>query len=246
MNDKDVKRKETTGENDFVLKSLKISSRAEVDEYGRKDYRTVFVQEGLTTLYVDLEGAWEGKGRPESEGEIKFTLFRIEEKGALGLGAQVGNWKLATSPMCSVEFQAIQGGYEKFPVGIYGVVAQWKEQSIQSEPVSIMEGNGELDFYFRPLQIGIDKCCGETEEEARQRNHSFSSLDIRCLEDVCFYFLAENQLSREWVYEFVIQLVGSDGWVKTRRVLKGKQFIQGEDGKLFLCFSVILLLPAQS
>ena len=27
MNDKDVKRKETTGENDFVLKSLKISSR---------------------------------------------------------------------------------------------------------------------------------------------------------------------------------------------------------------------------
>ena len=41
--------------------------------------------------------------------------------------------------MCSVEFQAIQGGYEKFPVGIYGVVAQWKEQSIQSEPVSIME-----------------------------------------------------------------------------------------------------------
>ena len=155
MNDKDVKRKETTGENDFVLKSLKISSRAEVDEYGRKDYRTVFVQEGLTTLYVDLEGAWEGKGRPESEGEIKFTLFRIEEKGALGLGAQVGNWKLATSPMCSVEFQAIQGGYEKFPVGIYGVVAQWKEQSIQSEPVSIMEGNGELDFYFRPLQIGI-------------------------------------------------------------------------------------------
>lgn len=240
MNDKDIKRKETTGENDFVLKSLKISSCAEVDEYGRKDYRTVFVQEGLTTLYVDLEGAWEGKGRPESEGEIKFTLFRVEEEGALGLGEQVGSWKLATSSLCSVEFQAIQGGYEKFPVGIYGVLAQWKEQSIQSESVSIMEGNGELDFYFRPLQIGIDKCCRETEEEARQRNHSFSSLDIRCLEDVCFYFLAENQLSREWVYEFVIQLVGSDGWVKTRRVLKGKQFIQGEDGKLFLCFSVNL------
>lgn len=239
MNEKDVKMKKTTGENDFILKSLKVSGSAEVDEYGRKNYHTVFVQEGLTTLYVDLEGEWEGKGRDGGMKEIRFALFRVEETGAVGLGEQILVWKPEISPFVGgVEFQAIQGGSEKFPVGIYGVVAQWKEQSIQSEPVYIAPGKGKLDYYFRPLQIGVDKCCRETEEEAKRRNHSFSSLDIKNLDDVCFYFLAENQLSREWTYEFVVQLMGADGWVKARRIIQGKQFIQGEGGKLFLYFSV--------
>ncbi|WP_298611564.1 hypothetical protein [uncultured Odoribacter sp.] len=241
MNEKDVKVKEMLCGNDFVMKSLAMSRSAETDEQGRKNYHTVFVQEGLAVLYVDLEGDWEGE--KEIEAELRFALFQLKEKGSVCLGEQISKLKLRPGKgqwKSEVEFQALLYGDSVFSEGIYGIVARCGEKSIQSEPFYVIEGKGDPASYFRVVQVGVDKCCPETEEEAKRRAHSYSCLDISGLESVCFYFLAENQVKREWVYEFVIQLTGSDGWVKVRRIVRGKQFVQGEEGKLYLCFTVDL------
>lgn len=221
-----------------VLQSVEVSCSADTDEWGRKDYRTVYAQQELTSLYVDVEGQVVAIERDNQEVTLSVALFRIEGDKPVCVARQHAILTLAVAgDFCNAfVFAASEAGKDGFREGVYGIVAQIGEQAIQSEPVFVMGKDGNYASYFRLQQVGIDKYCEETEAEAKARVHSFKCLDISHLKDIHFYLIAENILPEEWVYEFTVQLTGKTGLVKSRRTLKDKQYISDNSGRRFLCF----------
>lgn len=225
-------------ERTIVLQSVEVSCSADTDEWGRKDYRTVYAQQELTSLYVDVEGQVVAVKRDGQEVALSVALFRVEGDKPLCIAQQHAVLTLAAAGdfRNAFVFAASEVGKDGFQEGVYGIVAQIEEQAIQSEPVFVMGKDGNHASYFRLQQVGIDKYCEETEAESKARVHSFKCLNVNQLKDVHFYLIAENVWPEEWVYEFTVQLTGKTGLVKSRRTLKDKQYISDNSGRRFLCF----------
>lgn len=230
-------KREEKPEAGIVFTSIGVSCSDETDEWGRKEYRTVYALQEIASLYVDVEG------EVFSGAELTVALFKVEQDKSVCIAQQ--RQKPVTAPgesffRNSFVFSGQDLREDDFQEGIYGFVAQSGETVLQSEPLFLMGGDGKPASYFRLEQIGIDKNCEETEAEAGARLHSFSCLDIRKLKDVRFYMLAENLWTEEWIYEFTVQLTGRAGRVKARHTIKGKQYISDHAGRKFLCFATEL------
>lgn len=223
--------------------AIGVSCSDETDGEGRKEYRSVFALGEVNTLYVDAE--WENPcyGEKVWETTVITGLFRIEGDKSVCIGQRQEKVQIpADSPVyrysSSFSDKEIEG--EKWLAGIYGIVVQVDGTAVQSDAVYLMEGSGEIGHYFRLTQVGIDKVCQESESEAQARPHSYSCLDYRKLKDIRFYCMAENLLPGEWVYEFILLLSHRNGLFKSRRMVKGKQFVADKGGKTYLCMALDL------
>lgn len=218
-----------------VWETVRVSNRPGRDARGCRDYRTVYACREAAALYADITGRCSGTCRRQQE--VTVTLFRMEAgKAECMARQQVAEIEERPDGTCCVSAGFTADGGE-FAEGIYVVVAENGGQTVQSEPLSLLGGDGRAASYFRPVNVAVDKCCEESEMTAKARKHSFRCLDIRGLLGVRFCLLAENLLDREWVYEFTVQVTEKNGWVKCRYTERGDEYVKTADGKFFLCFT---------
>lgn len=227
----------------FAFTAVKVSDSAEVFLPDGRDYRTVYAAGKVQVLYADVEGINKRYGEADWEAVVEIALFRIDEGKTVCMAqtdCQVQVEKETPLFTCSVSFSAENEDRKHFPEGVYGIVAQTGERSIQSAPLYLMEGKGEITEYLRLKQVGIDKCCDETPEQSAARMHSFRKLNYEGLKDIRFYFFADNLREAEWVYEFRLCLTDAGGRIKAVHTVRGQQFIQDEAGRSLLCFALDL------
>lgn len=240
--EKEHPEQQTAAENKPVFRRIGISCSDETDGNGYKNYRTVFAAGEVQKWYVDVE--WQMSGGGEGgEMELAAGLFRIEGEKSFCIAQAEGKIEpVAETEIYTYSFCFSDEGEDNklFTEGMYGVVVQVNGQAVQSDALYILEGKGDIHDYFQLTQIGIDKVCEETDKEAESRPHSFSCLDIGKLGDVRLYFMAENLLVREWVYEFTVVLSHRNGMFKARKEVKGKQFVKDRTGKSYLYVAVDL------
>lgn len=227
----------------FSFTGLKVSASEEVFLPAGKNYRTVYVAREVEVLFADIEGINKRYDEADWEAEMGVALFRLEGENAVCVAQKEVELRLKkelATFVCPVSFGAEEMGERFFAAGRYGIVAQIGEKTVQSDPIYLMEGNGEVNTYLRLKQVGVDRCSEETPEQASGRLHSFRTLDRNGLKDVRFYFFAENLLQEEWVYEFVVSLTDGKGRIKAMHTIQGKQFIKDESGHSVLCFALDL------
>lgn len=238
-----ARKKNKYSGDEFWFTALKISASGEVFLPAGKNYRRVYAAQEVQNLFADIEGINKRVGDQDWKAEMEIVLFRLEGEKPVCMAqkeTEIEVNKELSVFVCEVSFAAEDIGENCFPVGVYGIVARIGGKSVQSDPVYLMEGNGEVNNYLRVKQVGIDKCCEETPEEASARLHSFRTLDRKGLKDVRFYFFAENLREEDWVYEFIISLTDHTGRMKAMHTVQGKQFIKDGDGRSVLCFALDL------
>ena len=126
----------------------------------------------------------------------------------------------------------------RFQEGAYRVQVMINGQAGVSDEIHLLEPHDLFRDYFQLLDIGFDKCVEEAPDV--QRPHSYQAFAAKGLEDVRFYLVAENFLSSEWTYEFLINVFDANGILKANRVAKGNYYIPNREGKRLLCFALDL------
>lgn len=228
---------------DCGIKSVSVSCSSVADYMGRKNYRTVYGAEELQELYVDLELINKRFGEQSWKADVVIRLYWFDGQKAVPIAEKQGNMTVEKEEG-EVRFGEVFSGSDfsgfTFKEGIYRILVQVNGVGGQSEDIYVMEGKGEPAGYFRVVHTGIDKCCDETEEQSNARPHSYRVLDRSSLKDIRFYFLAQNLLKHEWVYEFVLRVLDGTGNVKVERIVKSGQYIKDPAGNSLLCFAVDL------
>ena len=114
----------------------------------------------------------------------------------------------------------------RFQEGIYRVQVMINGQAGVSDEIHLLESHNSFRDYFQLLDIGFDKCVEEAPDV--QRPHSYQAFSAKGLKDVRFYLVAENFLSGEWTYEFLINVFDTNGILKASRIAK---LLRSESGR---------------
>lgn len=225
-------------EKNFRFTAIRIRNEEKRTEQAGSEYRTVYAACEIPAFYMAVEGVNKKCDESDWESSVIIALFRLEGEKTVCLGQKTERLSVSRDQVLftyETSFMPADIQQESFEAGVYGIVIQGEENTVQSEPLYLMEGSGRPEEYFQIRTLGIDKCCQETENV--KRAHSFSSLNIAGLEDVRFYLLALNLLSREWVYEFRIRLTEEETGREKIRIIRGKQYTRTKEGESVLCFA---------
>lgn len=225
----------------WLVGRVQVSASREQDYRGDKDYRTVYAVEELKKLYVDTEIFNLHCGGEKQYCTIAVHLFRLEGAKTVCVAEKSGSIELETNDNHVLyeeilNSQDLQGGIWK--EGVYRLYIDAGGVSSQSDDIYIIQGNGQVEEYFRTMYVAIDRVCDETDEESGKRLHSFRELNVKDLKNVRFLFMAQNILQKKWMYEFVIRVVGQNGALKSVQTVKSSHFIKDQAGNdnALLCF----------
>lgn len=227
----------------WIVGRVQVSVSCEQDYRGDRDYRTVYASGEIKELYVDTEVFNQHCGGENQKCSISVRLFRLEEQKFVCIAEKNGSLELESADT-QVTYEEIltvrdlkDGAWKE---GIYRLYVDVGGVAGQSDDIYIIEGDGQSDKYFRTMYVAIDRVCEETDEEAGKRPHSFRMLDSNDLKNVRFLFMAQNLLPKEWVYEFIIRVVGQNGILKSMQRAKAAHFMKDQEGNdnALLCFGV--------
>lgn len=227
----------------WIVGRVRASVDPGQDYRGDRDYRTVYAVGEIKELYVDTEVFNQHCGGDNQKCNISVHLFRLEGEKAVCIAEKNGSMELETDDT-QVAYEEIltaqdlkDGAWQE---GVYRLYVEIGGEAGQSDDIYIIEGSGESDKYFRPMYVAIDRVCEETDETASKRPHSFRVLDSQDLKSVRFLFMAQNLLQKEWIYEFVIRVVGQNGILKSMQTAKAAHFMKDQEGhdNALLCFGI--------
>lgn len=224
----------------FRFKSIRVSCSNVVDFAGNRRYRSVFRLNEVGTFYVDTElinKQFDGK---PWEAEIVAVLFYMNGKQPMPVAQKGGKITIQETDATSrftTTFSAEDFSNFSFQEGIYRVQVAINGQAGITDEIHLLEAHDLFGDYFRLLDIGFDKCAEEAPDVQRPR--SYQALALEGMTDVRFYVVAENFLSQEWTYEFIINIFDTNG-IKATRVAKGNYYIPNRDQKRLLCFAIDL------
>lgn len=228
--------------NAFITR-VQVSADAGQDYRGERDYRTVFHVTELERLYVDVSVLNKRVGEEAWSGVLSFRLLYLAEGKAVCLSDKQVNLKFAAGGAegiysgCFAKEDLPGDGWQE---GVYRVEVEMEGCKVQSEDIYLEPGDGKAVSSFRIIHAALDRVCGETEEMAARRAHSFRMMAKDGLENVRFLLVAQNLLGKEWVYEFIIRVVARDGRLKAARRAKAAQFMKDQAGNSLLCFGMDL------
>ena len=228
--------------NAFITR-VQVSADAGQDYRGERDYRTVFHVTELERLYVDVSVLNKRVGEEAWSGVLSFRLLYLAEGKTVCLSDKQVNLKFAAGGAegiysgCFAKEDLPGDGWQE---GVYRVEVEMEGCKVQSEDIYLDPGDGKAASSFRIIHAALDRVCGETEEMAARRAHSFRMMAKDGLENVRFLLVAQNLLGKEWVYEFIIRVVARDGRLKAARRAKAAQFMKDQAGNSLLCFGMDL------
>ncbi len=225
----------------FKFKSIRTSVSEVVDYVGNKHYRSVFRLNEVETLFVDTEIVNKLFDEKPWEAEIMAVLFYMDGKQPVAIAQKGGKVVIPETEAIfqfTTTFSAEDFTDFSFREGIYRVQVVINGQAGVSDEIHLLEAHDYFKDYFKLLDIGFDKCVEEAPDV--QRPHSFQMIALDGLKDIRFYLVAENYLSHEWTYEFIINIFDANGMLKASRVAKGNYYIPNRDGKRLLCFALDL------
>lgn len=225
------------------IREVRAGIREDRDYHGERNYRTVYAIGELETLWVDTEVINKTFGESSWEATMTVRLFQLQGQSAHCIAEKQSGVKLEKEDSLIV-FTDILGKEDlpdgKWEPGAFRILAEVDGVTGQSEDIYIIQGTGQPEEYFRLLHAGLDRNCDETEEEARQRPHSFQMFNRDGLKNVRFFLMAQNLVGQEWVYEFVIRVINKDGSIKALQPAKAAHFIKDQGGNSILCFGIDL------
>lgn len=222
---------------DFEFKSIQTSCRNTVDDVGQKNYRTVYRSSEVSVLYVDTEWINRRFTQHDWEADVTVGLFYIEGEKNILVGEKRDKLVVPKEiDVCGYELEFNRDDLNDFSFreGLYRVQVVINGAAGISDVIYLMESHEQLADYFKLLDVGFDRCCEEDPEH--ERPHSFNALNIEGLIDVRFYFIAQNKLPREWVYEFVIHIRNEKGEHKATRVVKANNYATNQAGESLIFF----------
>lgn len=226
-----------------VIRNLRVSVCSETDCHGEKDYRSVFGTGETGQLYADAEIFNREFGVASREWTLTFRFFRLVGEKSECISARSN--KITLEPEDSLViytetfvFADMPGN--KLEEGTYRVLADINGVAFSSDDIYVLPGNGVPEEYFRLLQAGLDRSADESEEVARNRPHSFRMFDESGLKGIRFFLMALNLSGREWVYEFVLRVVGKDGSIRVQKTVRSANFTTDRSGNSILCFGLDL------
>lgn len=225
------------------IRSIRISNLVEEDFRGEKSYRTVFGSGELQCLFVDTEIFNKKFGEVAWEGVFTIRLFRIDGHKAQCVAEKSGRVDIQPSDSLIVYAEILEKKdllAKQWEEGVYRIVVDLDGVAEQSDDIYVISGNGHPQEYFRLLHAGLDRSGEESEDEIRQRPHSFRMLNAEGLKNVRFFLMAHNLVGTDWVYEFVIRVICRDGTIKALQVAKAANFIKDQAGNSILCFGIDL------
>jgi len=226
----------------FKFKSIRTSTSDVIDFAGNKHYRTVFRLNEVETLFVDTELINKQFDEKSWEAEMIAVLFYMNGEQPVPVAQKERKIVIQETESVS-HFTTIFSAEDftgfTFREGVYRVQMIINGEADLSDEIHLLEPHDHFKDYFKLLDIGFDKCVHE-ETPGVQRPHSYRMLAAEGLTDVRFYLVAENNLSREWTYEFIINIFDAHGMMKASRVAKGNYYVPNRDGKRLLCFAIDL------
>lgn len=245
MTDKHTDRVQEQMPGACAIQRVQVSCKPEENYLGEKSYRTVFNLQEAETLFVDIELL--NKQSEESDRKVSIHVLLYWFDGEKGVCVAEKTGVIAFHKEDGLvrysELIAAKDLNEfKLREGVFRVFVEAGGAQGSSEDFFLMEGRDRVDECCRVLDAGIDRCCDETQAENEGRMHSFRVLSKAGLKDVRFYMLAQNLLSKEWVYEFVIRVLSENGDTKLlRRVVSG-QYMKTSSGN---CIYFVVDLSGQ-
>lgn len=224
------------------ITGVQASSRPDINYLGDRNYRTVFSLQEAETLFVDTGLLNKRYGEKEWQAAVTVRLYWFDGEKASCIAEKSGTVK-AGKEESDVRYEEVftpadRNGWA-LKEGIYKIVTEIAGICGQSDDIYLVESHAQAAEYCRILDAGIDRCCGETEEQCNARPHSFNGLDKTGLKDVRFYLMAQNLLKQEWVYEFIIRVLSGDGGTKALRRVTSGQYVKTPSGN-HICFAVDL------
>ncbi len=236
-----VSRDQAATDINFKFKSIRTSCSGSIDFAGNKRYRTVFRLNEVERLYVDTEIINKQFDEKAWDAEIVAALVYMNGEQPVLVAQKGGKVTIPeVEPVFrfSTDFSAEDFTGFTLKEGVYRVQMVINGQAGLSDEIHLLESHDLYRDYFQLLDIGLDKCVEEAPDV--QRPHSFRAFAGEGLTDVRFYLVAENFLSSEWTYEFMINIFDSSGMMKANRVAKGNYYIPNREGKRLLCFALDL------
>ncbi len=235
-----VAGQQPTKEVECAIKRVQVSCSNVVNYLGEKNYRTVYRLQEIQEFFIDTELINKRYTENDWMADATVRLFWFNGKQAECV-AEKNDQIMVDKKESLIRYETLFAGSDfRFKEGIFRVTVEINGVGGESDDLYVMGSHAQLADYFQVTHVGIDKCCEETVEESNKRPHSFRGLDITKLQDVRFYFLAHNQLKREWVYEFFIHLLNRNGGIKTVKIVKSGQYIKDPSGNPLLCFAIDL------
>lgn len=227
----------------WILGRVQVSGSKEQDYRGDRDYRTVYAQGEMKELYIDTEIFNQHTGKENQKYTIIMSLFRLEGQETICIAEKSGLLELGIDEHHVVyeEILTVEDLKDrKWQEGIYRLCVDVNGVISQSDDIYIIQGSSLPDEYFRTLYVALDRVCDETEEESGKRPHSFREMDSSALKSVRFLFMAQNLLQKEWMYEFVIRVVGQNGTLKSMKIAKAAYFVKDQAGNdnALLCLGI--------
>lgn len=227
-----------------VIRDIQISCEPDENYLGDKTARTVFRLEEAKALFVDTEFINKRCGEQEWEAGITLRLFWFDGKKAVEVATRESSLQIPKEEgiIRFCELLTSEDMLNGFTLceGIYKVLVEINGNSGQSPDIHVVESRERAEEYCRIVHAGLDRCCDETDEQCKVREHSFRSFKREGLKDLRFYLMAENLLSHQWIYEFMIRVVEADGSLKVQRLITSGQYVKSPDGQDVLCFAVDL------
>lgn len=226
-----------------IVRSVRVSNLVEEDSRGEKSYRTVYGVGELQSLFIDTEIFNKKFGESAWKGILTVRLFRMNGQKAQCIAEKSSSVDFEQTDSLVVYSEVLEQkdlSMQQWEEGVYRVLTDIDGRAGQSDDIYIIPGSGCPEEYFRLLHAGLDRNCEESEAEAHQRPHSFHTFNAEGLKNVRFFLMAQNLLGQEWVYEFVIRVMGRDGRMKALQVAKAANYMKDPAGNSILCFGIDL------
>ncbi len=230
---------EKTKNINFAFKTIRVSCSPAVDMDGHKQYRTVFRQEEVSSLYVDTEFLNLQFSRKTWKAELETFLFYMDSEQPTLVAQRGGELEIpSTEPeVCLATYFVLEDfAGKKLRDGVYRVQIVINGVAAVSDEIHVLAETGRWSECLQLLGCGINRCTDA--KENLQHPVSYTALKHDPEGHVCLYFLAENLLPREWTYEFTLSVVAENGFAKGYRLIKGDQFVQNRKGQKFIYFVI--------